>query len=159
MKWLRLAALAVTAAGCGSASICGPSSGTVEHVVDGDTFDLSDGTRVRLLLVDTPEITNGHDDCYGQEAADYTRGLIEGQQVQLAYDEAACKDRYGRTLAYVTVGGTELNTALVTQGYACSLYIKPGGEARATEFDTYESEAKTNRTGMWGVCTLIPCDK
>lgn len=159
MRLAVLAASCLAAAGCGASSICGPSSGTVQAVVDGDTFDLSDGTRVRLLLVDTPEITNGHNDCYGQEAADFTRGLIEGKQVQLSYDEAACKDRYGRTLAYVKVGDTELNTALVTQGYACSLYIKPGGEARAAEFDTYESEAKTNRTGMWGVCTLIPCDK
>lgn len=159
MRLAVVAALGLAAAGCGTGSVCGPSSGTVQAVVDGDTFDLSDGRRVRLLLVDTPEITNGHDDCYGQEAADFTRGLIEDAQVQLSYDEAACKDRYGRTLAYVKAGDTELNTALVTQGYACSLYIKPGGEARAAEFDTYESEAKTNRTGMWGVCTLIPCDK
>jgi micrococcal nuclease len=159
MKPALVAALALGAAGCGGSSVCGPPSGTVQAVVDGDTFDLSDGTRVRLLLVDTPEITNGHNDCYGQEAAAFTRGLIEGAVVQLSYDEAACKDRYGRTLAWVTVGGTELNTALVRQGYACSLYIKPGGAARAEEFDTYESEAKTNRTGMWGACTVIPCDK
>lgn len=159
MRPALVAALSLAAASCGTSSVCGASTGQVVNVVDGDTFDLADGTRIRLLLVDTPEITNGHNDCYGQEAADFTRGLIEGAQVQLSYDEAACKDRYGRTLAYVKVGDTELNTALVTQGYACSLYIKPGGEARAVEFDTYESEAKTNRTGMWGVCTLIPCDK
>jgi micrococcal nuclease len=149
--------VAVAAASCGSP--CGPSSGVVAAVVDGDTFDLVDGPRVRLLLVDTPETTGGKNQCYGQEAAAFTRGLIDGQTVQLSYDDAACKDIYGRTLAYVKVGGTELNSELVKQGYACSLYIAPGGQSRAVEFDTYESDAKTNRTGMWGVCTSIPCDK
>lgn len=158
MRWASVALVALAAAGCGG-SVCGPSSGVVQAVVDGDTFDLSDGTRVRLLLVDTPETTGGKNDCYGQEAAAYTRGLIEGVAVQLSYDEAACKDRFGRTLAYVKVGGTELNSELVKQGLACSLFIAPGGQARAAEFDTWESEAKTNRTGMWGACTVIPCDK
>ncbi len=149
-------------ASCGGgapASVCGPSSGTVQAVVDGDTVDLADGTRVRLLLVNTPETTGGKNECYGQEAAAFTRGLVEGRSVQLRYDEAACKDRFGRTLAYVTAGDTELNAALVKQGYACSLYIAPGGQARAEEFDGYESEAKTSRTGLWGVCTSVPCDR
>lgn len=157
MKTLSIALLALTAA-CGS-SVCGPSSGVVQAVVDGDTFDLTDGTRVRLLLVDTPEITGGKNDCYGQEAAAYTRSLIEGEQVQLSYDEAACKDRFGRTLAYVKRGSVELNSELVKRGLACSRFIAPGGKARAEEFDTLESEAKTNRIGMWGACTAVPCDR
>lgn len=159
MRRALLALVAGAAASCGGGSVCGPSTGVVAAVVDGDTFDLTDGTRVRLLLVDTPETTGGKNDCYGQEATAYTRGLIDGQTVQLSYDEAACKDRYGRTLAYVKAGATELNSELVKQGLACSLYIAPGGQSRAVEFDTLESEAKTNRTGMWGACTVIPCDK
>lgn len=158
MRWCLSALAALAAAGCGG-SVCGASTGVVQAVVDGDTFDLSDGRRVRLLNVNTPETTGGKNECYGQEATAFTRGLIEGVEVQLSYDDAACKDMFGRTLAYVKVGGTELNTELMKQGLACALYVAPGGSARATEFDTYESEAKTNRTGMWGACTSIPCDK
>jgi micrococcal nuclease len=143
--------------GCTATSKCGPSSAPLDSVVDGDTLALQDGTKVRLLLVDTPETTQGKNDCYGQEAKAFTTSFVAGKTVQLAYDEAECTDRFGRTLAYVKVDGVELNTELVTRGLACALYVKPGGQARAEEFATYEAEAKTNRTGMWGACTSIPC--
>ena len=38
-------------------SQCGPCEGTVERALDGDTIELADGTKVRYLLVDTPEST------------------------------------------------------------------------------------------------------
>ncbi|MEW5742199.1 MAG: thermonuclease family protein [Myxococcota bacterium] len=159
MRALTSALLLLTCAASACGSPCGPTSGTVQAVVDGDTFDLSDGRRVRLLLVDTPETTGGKNDCYGQEATAYTKSVIEGVQVQLSYDDAACTDRFGRTLAYVKQGEVELNSELVKRGLACSLFIAPGGQARAEEFETYEAEAKTSRTGMWGMCTNIPCDQ
>lgn len=152
-------ALAAAGAGCGASSKCGPSAAIVQAVVDGDTIELDDGTRVRLLLADTPETTGGKNECFGQDAVAYTRGLVEGLRVQLTYDEAACTDRFGRTLAYVKVGDTELNAELVKRGLACTLFIAPGGQARADEFETYEVEAKTARTGMWGACASVPCDQ
>jgi micrococcal nuclease len=144
---------------CEQESKCGASSGTVVNVVDGDTVDLDDGTRLRLLLVDAPEITLGHDDCYGHEAAAYTTEQLLGQQVKLKYDDAECTDKYGRTLAYITVGNVDVNAELEKRGLACRLYIPPAGDARQDEFATYESEARTDKTGMWGVCTDIPCSK
>lgn len=144
---------------CEPESKCGPSTGTVVNIVDGDTLDLDDGTRLRLLLVDAPEITLGHDDCYGHEAAAYTAQQLQGQQVKLRYDDSECTDKYGRTLAYVTVGKVDVNAELVKRGLACRLYIPPAGEARQDEFETYESEARTDRTGMWGACTTIPCSQ
>ena len=144
--------------GCGpTESKCGPSTAQVDYVVDGDTIVLVGGKKIRLLLVDTPEITQGHNDCYGHEAKAFTVGQVAGKTLNLAYDDASCTDRFGRTLAYVKVDAVELNTELAKQGYACLLYIKPGGQARQEEFATYEAEAKTNRTGMWGSCSLIPC--
>lgn len=150
--------MVAVASGCGpTMSKCGPATGQVDYVIDGDTLVLLDGTKIRLLLVDTPEITKGKNDCYGQEAATFTTNFVSGKTLQLSYDEGSCTDRYGRTLAYVKVDGAELNTQLAQQGYACFLYVKPGGEARQDEFATYEAEAKTNRTGMWGSCSVIPC--
>ncbi len=143
-------------------SKCGPSSGTIVNVVDGDTVDLDTGTRLRLLLVDAPEIAHNStevDICYGPEATQFTTDHVLGQKVTLKYDESACTDKYGRTLAYVSIGSFELNRELVKQGFACRLYIPPAGDARQDEFADYESEAQTDRTGMWGACTDIPCSK
>lgn len=160
MRGPVLLSVALLAAGCGpTASKCGPSTAQVDYVVDGDTIDLVGGTRVRLLLVDTPETTGGKNDCYGQEAKAFTVSQLAGKTVELTYDEASCTDRYGRTLAWVKVDGVELNAELAKRGLACFLYIAPGGSARSTEFEGYEAEARTNRVGMWGACTDIPCSK
>jgi micrococcal nuclease len=145
------------AAGCGTpASPCGATSARVANVVDGDTIDLDDGKRIRLLLVDTPETTNGKNDCYGQEAATFTRERLLGKTVTLTY-ESQCQDRFGRTLAFVAVDGKEINTELMSQGFACVLYIAPDGTGRKQEFEDLESVAKTNRTGLWGACAKVTC--
>lgn len=152
--------LALALAGCGpTESKCGPSTAEVDFIVDGDTVQLMDGTRVRLLLVDTPETTQGKNDCWGQEAKAFTTSQLAGKTVSLSYDEAACTDRFGRTLAYVKADGVDVNAELVKRGLACFLYVSPGGAARQDEFATWEAEAKTNRTGMWGACTSIPCSQ
>jgi micrococcal nuclease len=136
---------------------CGLSSARVDRVIDGDTLVLEGGDKVRYLLIDAPETTNGHDDCYGQEAASFNRGLVEGKTVSLVYDPAVCKDLYGRWLAYVSVDGVEVNLEEVKQGYACEDYFPPDGMAREGEFNDAQSVAKTNRTGLWGACNPVTC--
>ena len=89
---------------CGSEPACGPGAGVVSRVVDGDTVVLQSGERVRYLLVDTPETTNGKHECFGAEARDFNRSLVEGRNVRLEYGEA-CTDRYGRETAGVRDGG------------------------------------------------------
>jgi micrococcal nuclease len=148
--------LALLAIGCGAQSPCGPSQGKVVNVVDGDTVDLETGVRIRLLLIDTPETTGGKTDCYGQQAKAFTASFLDGKNVNLQYD-TQCTDRFGRTLAYVSVDGKEINSTLVKDGYACVLYVAPDGMARRTEFEDLESVAKTNRTGLWGACTTVTC--
>ncbi len=47
-------------AGCSSeGSSCGPSTGVVARVIDGDTIELETGERIRYLLVNAPETTGG----------------------------------------------------------------------------------------------------
>jgi micrococcal nuclease len=132
-------------------SDCGPTQGVVERVVDGDTIVLETGEKIRYLMVDTPEITNGHDDCYGAQARDYNESLVLGQTVELTYDEQ-CTDSYGRLLAYVETPDGEANTLLVRRGYGCVLYIPPNGSARQDEFEDLEDEARAEYEGMWGSC-------
>lgn len=149
-----MAALAISACGGGR---CGPASAEVARVIDGDTIELSDGKRVRYLLVDAPENTSGHVDCYGPEAAAYNRMLVEGQRIKLAYD-VECTDNYGRLLAWVEVNGVSVNARLIEQGYACVLYIPPNGESRRAEFMNLQAEARAAGRGMWGVCEVIGCE-
>jgi micrococcal nuclease len=161
MSWLVADALAVglvcASAGCGSSERCGPESAVVTNVVDGDTIDLDSGERVRYLLVDTPESTNGATDCFGSNAAQYNSDLVLGKRVTLVYDQE-CKDRFDRLLAYVSVDGQEVNTLLVERGYGCVLYIPPNGEDRRLEFEALEDAAQAAGTGMWGACAEVTCN-
>jgi len=88
---------------------------TVERVIDGDTLQLSDGSKVRLIGIDTPEASNnpktrrdskrtGQDiktiTTLGRRASAFTRSLVEGKEVRLEFDVQK-RDKYGRLLAYV----------------------------------------------------------
>jgi micrococcal nuclease len=151
-----LVSLAAAFAGCQDDPACGPRATTVERVIDGDTIVVTGGQKIRYLLVNAPETTNGHDDCYGANAAQFNSDLVLGKPVELEHD-VACQDAFGRTLAYVTVDGQDVNRLLVERGYACVLHIPPDGDARAEKFKALESAARTARRGLWGACDPIPC--
>lgn len=92
--------------------------GPVAGIVDGDTFDLVDGTRVRLAITDTPEVHGGVEAC-GAEAHDFAADFLAGQTVAL-YRPASgpATDPFGRTLGEVVRAsdGASLNVALVAAG-------------------------------------------
>lgn len=136
---------------------CGPSVAVVERVIDGDTVLLTSGQRVRYILVDTPEITDGKHECWGTQASEVNAELVLGHQVTLTYD-VECEDVYGRLLAYVEVGGVEVNRTLLAQGDACLLHIPPNGNSRAAEYRALELAAKQAGAGMWGACASVRCD-
>jgi micrococcal nuclease len=143
-------------AACGnSGSPCGPTEAKVDRVIDGDTIVLASGEKIRYLLVDAPETTNGHNDCYGSNAAQFNSDLVLGKTVQLSYD-VECTDKYDRLLAYVSVDGQEVNKLMIERGYACVLHIPPDGDDRADEFKMYQLEAKTSMRGLWGACNPLP---
>ena len=150
--------LAVMLAACSApGSDCGPSEGVVQRIVDGDTIELETGVTIRYLMINTPETTQGHADCFGQQAVQFNRDLVEGKTVQLRYD-VECEDRFDRTLAYVSVGGQEVNKLMLERGYACLLHISPNGDDRLDEYKAIESAAKASNRGLWGVCDPIPCN-
>ncbi|RKG91725.1 hypothetical protein D7V97_41640, partial [Corallococcus sp. CA053C] len=145
------------ACGGGEEGECGPRTGVVVQVIDGDTVVLQDGERIRYLLADAPETTRGHHDCFGEEAAAFNRSLVEGRTVRLR-DGEACTDRFGRRLAYVSVDDHDVNALLVERGYACTLFVSPAGGSRRGEFESLELEARRARRGLWGRCPA-PCPK
>jgi endonuclease YncB( thermonuclease family) len=74
----------------------------VTRVIDGDTLQLSTGEKVRLIGVGTPETKDPRKPVqyFGKEATAFTKHLVEGKPVRLAYDQPH-HDKYGRTLASV----------------------------------------------------------
>lgn len=156
-SWVSCSLLSGLLIACAAPAECGSASGIVRRVIDGDTIELESGERVRYLLVDAPESTNGHTDCFGAEASEINRRLVEGQRVTLRYGPE-CRDRYDRLLAYVSVAGREVNSLLVREGYACVLHIPPNGNDRAREFEALESAARRQSRGLWGACPANPCE-
>jgi micrococcal nuclease len=153
-------AIIVALAGCGGGSgnsDCGPSQAMVDRVIDGDTIVLTTGDKIRYLLINAPETTNGHNDCYGANATKFNSDMVSGKMVDLTYD-VQCTDIYGRLLAYVSVDGQEVNTLMVERGFACVLHIPPDGDDRAQEFEDLQTEAKAANRGLWGACSPIPCN-
>jgi micrococcal nuclease len=139
-------------------NLCGPSTAIVASVIDGDTIVLEGGQKVRYLMIDTPEITQGKHDCYGEEARQYNEDLVLGQEVSLTYDQE-CEDPYGRLLAYVEAPDGEANSLMVARGFACVLVIPPNGEDRESEFMSLELGARQKGAGLWGACAGdIHCD-
>lgn len=155
----ELAAAALGAAllqACGD-NTCGPASDVVARVIDGDTIELAGGERVRYLLVDAPETSAAREqECFGAEARDFNRALVENRSVQLRY-EHPCGDHFGRLLAFVFVDGQSVSELLVQRGYACVLHIPPSGDSQAAKLTSLETQAAAGRRGLWGYCRANPC--
>jgi micrococcal nuclease len=121
----------------------------VKRVIDGDTLLLTDGERVRLIGVDTPETKHPQKPVqrFGNEAYLFTKRIVEGKEVRLEYDWQK-RDKYGRLLAYVFLpDGTFLNAEIIKQGYGFAYTRFPFKYME--EFRRYEKEARENGRGLW----------
>jgi micrococcal nuclease len=122
----------------------------VQRVVDGDTLVLTDGTRVRLLGVDTPETKHPNipPEPLGAEASEFTRRHIEGRTVTLQFDWER-RDRYHRVLAYVYLDDWMLNEELIRAGFSRAETRFPYSSAMKRRFRAAEKEARENSRGLW----------
>lgn len=126
---------------------------------DGDTItvDMNGTTEtVRFIGVDTPE-THHPDrpiECYGQEAANYTKRLIGSQKVRLQADPLDTnRDRYGRLLRHVYLpDNTLVQQKLITEGYGFAYTFFPF--TKVVQFSAYELQAKNAGRGLWTACQV-----
>jgi len=149
---LLLAVVAIVLlAGCSPETAAGDWH-SVERVVDGDTFIIAGGERVRMIGVDTPETVKPGTapEPYGKEASQYTKKMLAGKKVRLEFDVAE-RDKYGRLLAYVYLeDGTFVNEKLVAEGYARVLTIPPNVKY-AERLLAAERQAREEGRGLWGL--------
>lgn len=124
---------------------------TVVRVIDGDTVELVDGRRVRLLGIDANELGyNGDPSESGAEAArDWLKCRLAGKHVQLRYGPDRL-DRYGRTLAWIFLPTGELiNKELLAEGQArlVTRFGLPGD--LSAELHRVTAQAQVQRKGIW----------
>lgn len=125
----------------------------VRSVTDGDTIVLADGRRVRLAQVDAPEATSRRE-CYGDESTKALVALVGDKSVTLRRpSNGPARDRYGRTLAEISVDGASVNEALVRMG-AAEWYEAFASEDAdlAGRLQAAEMEAREANRGLWSAC-------
>ena len=117
---------------------------------DGDTIRVTGTTRankttVRLACIDAPETSQAP---YGNDARRALQGeLAIGSEVSL---RTKATDRYGRTVAEVLRGSTNINQALVQSGVAFVYWQYIEGCDRET-YSRLENEARLKSLGVWAV--------
>jgi micrococcal nuclease len=118
---------------------------TVTEVIDGDTFYLGNGDKIRMLGINTPE--SGRP--YAQEATDFLTNMILGKEVTLVNDSKNDDvDSYGRLLAHVYVNDTFVNYEIIKAGYAF-WYPYTSGTDFDTEYEAAQNDASNNKIGLW----------
>jgi endonuclease YncB( thermonuclease family) len=118
-------------------------------VFDGDTIEISNGEKVRLIGVDTPELYHPAKprEYYTRKARSFTRKLVEGKTVHLEYD-AQKYDGYKRLLAYVYLDdGTFVNAEIIKQGFGFAYTRYPF--KYKDNFKEYEKTARNKKLGLW----------
>jgi len=121
---------------------------TVLSVGDGDTITIASGAqkiRVRLACIDAPETSQTP---YGMESRQVLQGLLPiGSEVTL---RTKAVDRYGRSVAEVLKGGSNINQTLVRSGDAFVYWQYISGCDRQT-YSLLENDARLKGAGVWSV--------
>lgn len=123
----------------------------VTQVLDGDTVVINNGTKVRYIGIDAPELQKGEKagECFASESTTRNAKLVLGKQVRLKPD-VSDTDQYGRLLRYVYVGDedTSVNEVLVREGLAVARSYPPD-IAEQSSLRTAEHDAQHNKRGLW----------
>lgn len=128
----------------------------VTKTLDGDTFEIKIGkgmVKVRMIGIDTPETLDPRKpvQCYGHEASEKTKELLNGRSVSLKLDKTQSSlDKFKRLLAYVhRDDGLFVNQFLLENGYAREYTYNKKYQSQK-EFKALEKKAKEEKHGLWG---------
>lgn len=131
----------------------------VKSVIDGDTIKIDyEGkeTSVRLIGVNTPETVDPRKtvECFGQEASQYLKNLLEGKKVKIEADYSQTdRDKYDRLLRYIYLDGEDVGYMVINNGYGYE-YTYNYPYIKQSEYKQAQEEAEKNSRGLWaeGVC-------
>ncbi len=131
----------------------------ITSITDGDTIKLSDGTSVRLLQIDSPELRGN--ECYATEAQKALAKLVNRSgKISLTTDPNLDEvDRYGRLLRYLFIGKRNINLEMVRIGAAAPYFYRSERGLYSEKLIKAAQSARANSRGLWSACpnaTLEP---
>ena len=126
----------------------------VKSVHDGDTIKLSDGRKIRLIGINTPELARDNQpaQAYADEARKSLIQLIQQteQKIKLVYGIDR-HDKYKRTLAHIYLAnGQNIQARLISQGLATA-FTTPPNDRHASCYRALESSAIQQQRGIWSL--------
>lgn len=123
-------------------------NGRVVGVSDGDTVTVLDDTntqwKIRLLGIDAPEKKQA----FGNRSKQSLSALVFNRHVVVEYGK---KDKYGRTVGKILVGGVDANLEQVKAGMAWHYkkYQREQSEADRITYAQAEDRARAGKVGLW----------
>ncbi|MCB1196340.1 thermonuclease family protein [bacterium] len=136
----------------------------IAQVIDGDTVELANHEKVRLIGIDTPELYDSDKlfrdaaesgvpahviSVLGKQAHLFAQQLCERRTVKLEFGTER-KDKYGRLLAFIFLeDGRMANEEIIKAGYAFAYLRFPFREDYRVRFREAEKTAKQNKAGLW----------
>ncbi len=117
-------------------------------IIDGDTFELETGEKVRLIGIDAPELSQPG----GEESRQYLTQLIlnKGVTLERGYEE---RDNYNRLLRFVYIDDVCINEEMIRQGYAEARYLT---DSIREYYIKLEMEAEIAKAGLWSANIFQP---
>ncbi|MBU7045089.1 MAG: thermonuclease family protein [Theionarchaea archaeon] len=111
-------------------------------IIDGDTFKLETGEKVRLIGIDAPELSQPG----GEESREYLTHLIlnKGITLKKGYED---RDKYNRLLRFVYIDDVCINEGMIRQGYAEARYLTEN--PLREYYIQLEIKAETAKAGLW----------
>lgn len=148
---------------------CANQNISIADVYDGDTVTTLTGEKIRLLQIDTPELSSN--ECHAKESKNLLKSYIDDFHLSKSQAELGLKnlvkssgiklesdsgldptDRYGRTLSYLILDDLNLNIELVRIGAATPYFYQGKKGKYSIELEQAAEYAKQNRLGVWGMC-------
>jgi endonuclease YncB( thermonuclease family) len=123
---------------------------SIKSIFDGDTVQLKDGRKIRLVGINTPEVAHRNNPAQegGEAAKKWLTKLLIGKKVRLEFAEQK-QDKYKRYLAHLfTEEGLHINLELVRLGFA-SVNIFPPNIAYVDELVGASDTAEKKKLGIW----------
>ena len=124
---------------------------TVKFVLDGDTLELTDGRRVRLIGVNAPErnaAKRAVPEPFSKKATERLKALVLGKRLKVVKGQEA-KDRYGRYLMYLyDDADQELTHQLLAEGLAFRIAFSPNLQHQGC-LSQAETIARDKAIGVW----------
>ncbi len=118
------------------------------RIIDGDTIELSNNVKVRLLGINTPEkgMLNS------QLPISYLNNTILNKEITLIHQDT---DKYGRILGYVFLNNKNINQELIEHGYAHLYYY--GKDQYYNQLKQSETQARNQELGIWHKSSNYHC--